>query len=157
MGAVISDKSAINSKNGATNLFFPLNDKIGVKASLSERVRDENHDTQEKASYYGLGPLVYGKVEFNYLGEKFYGYLTEIVETFNTIDETMVFEEFYEKKIDLKVQLQMEIGFYFTDAHYGNIGIKNGELVCIDFDSEETLYAIDQSFASLVENKSVVV
>ena len=132
--------------NGRTNLFFPLTEDIGIKASLIKDIRDENHDTQEKASKFGLGPLVYGKVEFDYLGEKWYAYLTEIVETISFDDYYGEnYDEYEEQKSDLVDLLSEEIDFNFRDDHPGNIGFKNGNMVCIDFDSPDTLRCLNQS------------
>jgi hypothetical protein len=143
--------------NGRTNLFFPLTEEIGIKASLFEETRDENCETQEKASRFGLGPLVYGKVEFEYLGEKWYGYLTEIVETIS-FDDFYVenYNDYEEQRKELKLLLEEEIGFNFRDDHPGNLGFKNGNMVCIDFDGPETLNKIHESKVdSILEDVSV--
>lgn len=120
--------------NGSFNLFFRINDTIGVKASLSESVRDNNFRRQELASDYGLGPEVYGKVEFNYCGKKWYGYLTEVVNTFD--DSSDLSDKFDDADIDaLCFELQELVGFNFIDNHEYNMGYtEDGRLVCIDFD-----------------------
>lgn len=67
-------------KNGCFNLFFKLNDKIGIKLSNNVEQRDNNYHRQENAAKFGLGPDVYGMIDnVNYEGETYYGYFTEIV------------------------------------------------------------------------------
>lgn len=140
-------------KNGATNLFFPLNDEIGVKASLDEWVRDSNYETQKKASEFDLGPLTYGTVEFTYLDKKWYGYLTEIVETIGPGEVYTINN--YSGKVRILVEALCEnIDFDFSDDHSGNIGIKDGKLVCIDFDSVEVLNEIDPERLEFLEKVS---
>lgn len=130
-------------RNGATNLFFPLNDEIGVKASLDEWVRDSNYETQKRASEFDLGPLTYGTVEFTYLGKQWYGYLTEIVKTLG-VNEAYAIDDYFGKVKILVEALRENIDFNFSDSHSGNIGIKKGKFVCIDFDSQEVLDDIDE-------------
>lgn len=123
--------------NGFYNLFFPLNETVAVKASLIPI--DGNYERQKAAAEHGLGPETYGLVEFNYLGKKWYGYFTEIVKVFNNIEEWYNSE--FSSRIErnrLRTELKEMIGFNFTDYHYGNLGVKNGKLICIDFDDFNT-------------------
>lgn len=140
-------------KNGSFNLFFPLNETIAVKASISESIKN-NYERQKKASEYGLGPDTYGLVEFNYLDKKWYGYLTEIVETFDNCYE---FEKsgYYSSLFELIDELKNKTGFHFRDNHFGNVGIKNGKLVCIDFDNIGNSF--HEPICSIVQNVSQVV
>jgi hypothetical protein len=127
-------------KNGRYNLFFKLNDAIGLKLSTSKEVRDANFERQLMASCIDCGPEVYGTIDdVVFDGVTYYGYFTELVETFETDDcgnvDREVARAYKEELNKLLNRLYDEIGFNFSDAHYGNLGLKNGKLVCIDFDS----------------------
>lgn len=138
-------------KNGAFNLFFKLNDKIGIKLSNNKAQRDDNYYRQENAAKFGLGPDVYGMIDnVNYEGKTYWGYFTEIVdilEDYNNIFFKLMRHTFKEDKADLIADLQSKIGFIFTDSHYGNIGFKNGKFVCIDFDNTSSCDYIGYSEA----------
>lgn len=140
-------------KNGSFNLFIPLNEEVAVKASITESIKN-NYERQKEASEYGLGPDTYGLVEFNYLDRKWYGYLTEIVETF---DDYLEFEEsgYYFSLSELVNELKEKTGFHFRDNHFGNVGVKNGKLVCIDFDNIGKEFP--ESICEIVQNVSQVV
>ena len=129
---------------GCSNIFFKLNNEIGVKATLKDYIRDENYEMQSLASDHNLGPLVYGKIDFEYQDLTWYGYFTEVVETptkdyLSKLSESER-DDLVDKMNRLRVDLQDTIDFDFSDNHCGNIGYKKGKMVCIDFDSENTLY-----------------
>lgn len=141
-------------KNGAFNLFFKLNDKIGIKLSNNVEQRDNNYHRQENAAKFGLGPDVYGMIDnVNYEGETYWGYFTEIVdvlEDFNNIDYDfwkLVKNDFEDDRENLVSDLMHHIGFNFRDCHYANIGFKNGKFVCIDFDKTSSCERIGYSEA----------
>lgn len=125
-------------KNGSFNLFFRLNDQIGIKLTLNEEIRDKNYKRQQKASKIGLGPEVYGKMDVGYEGEFYYGYFTEIVEVIENVaskgdnEYYKLKKQYQEELMELKEKLKDV--FIFKDNHLGNIGWKNGRMVCIDFD-----------------------
>jgi hypothetical protein len=128
-------------KNGCFNLFFKLNDKIGIKLCYNKCQRDSNYKNQENASKFGLGPDVYGMIDnVNYEEETYYGYFTEIVwvlEDYNNIPDDfwdLMHHTFQEDRVNLKSDLMHYTGFNFSDNHHANIGVKDGKLVCIDFD-----------------------
>lgn len=131
-------------KNGRFNLFFKLNDKIGIKLSTTIEQRDENYSNQEIAAGYELGPEVYGKIDnVQYEGESYYGYFTEIVWVITNTRFTpwdikkmfmMTFREEFKK---LRSDLEKCCHFNFCDDHMGNVGVKDGRIVCIDFDNLE--------------------
>lgn len=140
--AVESIISSSPRKNGTFNLFFKLNDKIGIKLSNNKAQRNNNYYRQENAAKFGLGPDVYGMIDnVNYEGENYWGYFTEIVDTledFNNIPDifwNLMHHTFKEDRADLIADLQSKTGFIFNDSHYANIGFKNGKFVCIDFDN----------------------
>ena len=130
--------SSSPKKSGSFNLFFKLNNKVGVKATISAEERDSNYDRQSKAAEYGLGPDVYGKVEFELDNRKFYGYLTEIVPVCDFeygTKKQRAFIKFHNANIDeLCYELMERTGYKFSDSHSYNTGIKNKKLICIDFD-----------------------
>lgn len=132
-------------KNGCFNLFFKLNDKIGIKLSNNPEQRDTNYSNQEIAAGYGLGPEVYGKIdEVQYEGNTYWGYFTEIVwaienfRDYKGVPKALLYITFQEDINDLKDQLSECCNYDFDDDHLGNIGVKDGKLVCIDFDEEST-------------------
>lgn len=142
--AVESIISSSPRKNGCFNLFFKLNDKIGIKLSNNIEQRDSLYETQSKASQYGLGPEVYGKIDnIQYEGKTYWGYFTEVVWVFENVMKTPYsIKDFlkttFEKEIDDLVEdLYKFCRFSFEDYHWGNIGVKNGRFVCIDFDSDD--------------------
>jgi hypothetical protein len=123
---------------GSFKVFVKLNSKLGIKLTNSEIVRDQNYSRQESASKVGLGPDVYGTFEIVVNEITLYGYYTEVVEVFKDRDE-------YTKKFfisdmdDLKRSLFHQTGFDCYDIRVYNVGVKNERLVCIDFDSEDTV------------------
>lgn len=128
-------------ENGSFNLFFKINDKIGLKLCSTKNIRDKNYKRQTEAAKFELGPETYGIIDkVQYQGFTFWGYFTEIVEVFEGHND-FVSKYCTEDRIKLKKELAETIDFNFTDFHYGNVGHKNGKLVCIDFDyfpEEET-------------------
>jgi hypothetical protein len=123
---------------GSFKVFVKLNSKLGIKLTNSEIVRDQNYARQESASKVGLGPDVYGTFEIVVNEKTLYGYYTEVVEIYGNKDENI--EMFSRSNLDdLKRNLLYETGFDCFDIRPYNAGVKNGRLVCIDFDSEDVL------------------
>lgn len=126
-------------KNGRYNLFFKINDSIGLKLTKSREIRDGNYERQTKASQYGLGPDTHGTIDNVVFQNKVYfGYFTEIVEVFSDTHtpEQILNKEDMVNYEELYLALRKNLEFNFSDSHMGNIGRKNGKLVCIDFDNE---------------------
>ena len=90
------------------------------KGYKDEHELDKIYRAAKKAAAAGLGPDVYEKDD--------YGYYTEIVETFNNRRDFSSDE--YD---DLLQDLQELFGSNIFDLHSGNVGRKDGRLVCIDF------------------------
>lgn len=132
--------------SGATNIFIKVSDGIGLKFCASEKVRNNNYFRQSQAAQFELGPEVYGKINFWFGDTQYFGYLTEIVEVYaNTNDEDKfksIATSFEREKV--VVALKESINFTFTDSHIWNFGIKNGKLVCIDFDNFDELGLYDR-------------
>ena len=129
---------------GCFNFFFKVTDRIGIKGTMSEAERDGNYDRQSLAAKHGLGPEVFGKIDFEYKGKKVFAYFTEIVTVFNdelSTKEYIHFYRFHKENIGgLCDELEEKIGFVFLDCHNGNTGIKNGKLICIDFDDSSNRF-----------------
>lgn len=133
--------------NGSFNLFFKLNDKIGVKLCLNKEHRDSNYNLQTKAATFQLGPDTYGTIDnVVYEGRKYFGYFTEIVQVIEDDEYDRLAEEGFLDFIDeeegdeLYSQIKEKV-FDWPDYHSGNIGWKNGKLVCIDFDDFRSVEA----------------
>jgi hypothetical protein len=141
--AVESIISSSPRKNGSFNLFFKLNEKIGLKLSNNPEQRDVNFSNQEKASKYNLGPEVYGKIdEVNYEGKIYWGYFTEIVwviPNYCSLGRDKYFLQYAitDSVRELRNKLRDLCDYCFGDSHLGNLGVKNGKLICIDFDDED--------------------
>lgn len=126
----VADHVKKSPKNaGSWNVFVKMNDKIGLKLTPQESTRDGNYTRQTKAAEIGLGPDTYGKINITVNDILLYGYFTEIVEMFSSANDVDTVE-----RRDLYDRLIRETGFYFEDCHYDNLGMKNGKMVCIDFD-----------------------
>jgi hypothetical protein len=147
-------KSAIHngsygSPSGCTCVFVPITDKIGAKLYTQEYDRDNCYGKQNQAKEFDLGPETYGLFEFVLdhelvheeaydnipEGQTVYGYLTEIVEVAR---DKYDFYEFRGKfpmgRDNLVRDLKDKCNISWLDTHMGNIGIKDGKLMCIDFD-----------------------
>lgn len=127
------------SERGSFKVFVKLNNKLGLKIAQTERVRDHNYDKQELASLVDLGPKVYGKFEItvNHQNEDItlYGYYTEVVEVFECDDD--FYKKFEREDLSsLRDDLKMRTGFHNYDVRWCNVGLKDGKLVCIDFDDD---------------------
>ena len=132
-------------KNGSYNLFFKINNHIGLKLSLTKKQRDSNYKHQENASKIGLGPNVYGKIDnVNYENCEYYGYFTEIVDVIlmkeKSYDFIRLLYKTFSEDIKELVENLKKCGFIFEDNHLGNIGVKNGKIICIDFDEPDNCY-----------------
>lgn len=129
---------------GRNCIFVSVSDKVGVKLYKTKIQRDICFKNQMKAAEHGLGPEVYGKIKkFVYKGIVLYGYITEVVEI---IDTDYYFSN-KEKVQNLKYDIQW-IGLYSGDFFEKNIGIKDGKLICIDFDDDK--YRPDSSMSETI-------
>lgn len=162
----LSYKQITRSPGGCASHFVKLNDKIGVKLYRSKRERDACMENQEAASEAGFGPDVYGPIDIEPTPNNemyLWGYFTECVDIvmdyfyddgswnlpkygplslstgiseLDDIHESLDDYE-WEKLISPWIDsVNDEIGMYLYDFHMGNIGVKNGNFVIVDFGSE---------------------
>jgi hypothetical protein len=156
-------ESSKERSSGCRQMFVKLTESWGVKifsedkyGEWAEESRDETYELQQAAAAIGCGPDVGDKVD---LPTGDFGYITEVVQLFNphlaenafstvwpgggkdkygdplTNRHYDVFyqEKFFRQEIrDLKAELYT-VDFDFNDTHGGNMGWKNGKLICIDF------------------------
>jgi hypothetical protein len=139
------------SPSGCTCVFVQITDKIGAKLYSYEDDRDRCYKNQEKAAKYNFGPEIHGKFEFvldkdvdfgdSYLeiGQTVYGYLTEVIEPclkkeHYRWERVNYLTTYYDKQRRILVEELGKIGFDFDDAHWANVGFKDGCLLCLDFD-----------------------
>lgn len=129
-------KNAKTINSGNVKVFVRINSSIAIKLCENKENRDNNYFYQELASMVGLGPDVYGKFEIKIFNKTLYGYYTEIVKTFSSHSDFA--KKYQNHNIDeLGDKLKNEINYSSNDIFYGNVGEKDGRLVCIDFDTIE--------------------
>jgi hypothetical protein len=123
---------------GCEATFVQLNKAKGIKVFLDKSNAKRALSRQRKASYCNLGPKVHSeKIErfaFNIsTGSIFiqWGYVTQVAKIFKNESELDYFDPEGNKVQDLMDRLR-KIGCGH-DLHYGNVGLLNKKLVCIDF------------------------
>jgi len=115
--------------------------KEGEESVFYPDERDDHYRAQTEAAKYGLGPNVGASFD---LPDGTPCYITEVVEPIVPHNEVHTWQVWERHWVDLKKELKEEIeklckdlekhiDFYFHDCHLGNLGRKNGKLVCIDF------------------------
>jgi hypothetical protein len=129
------------SPHGVKAVFVTLNEGWGIKMFRNRDDRDKIYNRQKIAASHGLGPITGGKVDLHD-GEYQFGYVTEKLETLITPymgnsdinwEEYDEAEEEYEDILEEMREELDEIGIGFRDNHCGNVGWKDGRLICIDF------------------------
>jgi hypothetical protein len=147
-----------NSKfsSGALCRFFKLDEKWGLKFYEHKEDRDDAWEKHQQFLKHNLAPEIGSKVDL----EAGYGYTCEIVEIlcqsediypFNYFDHydysNYTYETWHERRIKIETSLKEKFGemledfhnkiyklnLSYIDDHFGNFGLKNGELVAIDF------------------------
>lgn len=147
------------SPHGISAIFIPISEKWGLKLFRWEHERNGAYENQSLFLSYGLAPELGDKITLPdeiQCGKKKYkfGYFTEIIETLipgRTEDMTEEQEEarddlcdelelFWgnecesDSKIEQKIKEWEELtGERAYDMHVGNLGIKNGVLMPLDF------------------------
>lgn len=141
--AEITKANLEKSPKGCNCTFIPINDKWGLKLYMFEDTRDTNYKYQKLAAQHGLGPNVGGIINLPPVEGFQYGYISERVETFcdgNKCFSMRQFcdeweEQWSDEIQDLDDRMVEILGIScLADAHPGNFGMKEGRLVCIDFD-----------------------
>lgn len=132
---------------GSRSSFYKLTNRgKGFKTFCSKYDAEYAHKVQKTLAEYDLAPRVYSEVGRIKRNGKFteWGYITEIAKTLQPKgcagncgctdccdDECYYSDEIYQLQSDIE-----DLGFYFGDAHIGNIGYvrRNGVsvMVCID-------------------------
>lgn len=143
---VVRDKFN-TSPRGWESVFIKISDEIGAKIVLHpcgithEQARDYIYNAQKLAAKHGIGPEVHGKFEISIEDKIYYGYLTEIVE----IPEYRLGDDYHVKAHDSSIQETEEfaqlqddldnlgLSGASNDLYLGNIGYKDGKMICIDF------------------------
>ena len=129
--------------NGVASLFFKLTESFGLKLT---RHNDKTGTLsifrrQRKAWRFGLGPYCFGFQEYQMKDmcgdvDSYFGYITEIVAVHSehigrAMGRRIIAATMQGKK--LLRMLETRIAFSFHDCHGNNLGVKNGQWVCIDF------------------------
>jgi hypothetical protein len=128
---------------GCEAKFIQLTKTKGVKLFWDKNSAKRSFNRQNKAYFNGLGPKVltdsictYGLTNDNAIYLQ-WGYLTEVVETFSTKKDFYFWDKSFEEFTKLGIKLRrLRIGGY--DLHHGNVGLKKGKLVSIDFGDQST-------------------
>ena len=130
---------------GSRSSFYKLNQRgKGFKTFLDREDAEYAHDIQTKLSQIDLAPKVYSEVGRIRIGDKLssWGYITEVAKTITPhgtscdCETCESIEDRYAEEIS-ELQSDMEdAGYYFGDAHVGNVGYVKRDgyniLVCID-------------------------
>ncbi len=145
----------LSTDSGCFNYFIPITETIAVKVSKYDPETDmdgaggslsEKYYRQREAYEHGLGPYCFGIFRFeDSAGDYYQGYLTEIVPMAETVYPELVDVRRADMcgtkhRINVKhlvYRLFKNTNFSFYDYHSGNLGVKNGRLICIDFDAFE--------------------
>lgn len=143
---VLSKISSGHSSMGGQCKFIDLGNGFGLKMYEKDDTRlgvpfgIVSYYAQKYAASFGLGPEVGQIFQLDVGGGTYIVFVTEVVQTM--ADYTIDFECTQESKLDPHGELreQMHTDFvnvlksYYGDAHYGNLGFKNGKCIVIDFD-----------------------
>lgn len=154
----IKEKSK-GSPGGIECVFIKINDKWAIKLYSSRELRDSCYYWQKLAAENDLGPDVGEKfdlkdcdiryTQFDYPNDEDYipeyGYITEIVEVIADQSDYDCWEDWredirrvedtkeYQDEFEFLCSKLEKIDFQTSDLFGGNIGYKNGKMICIDF------------------------
>lgn len=130
------------SPYGCTCTFMKFDDNWGIKVYDDKRTRDKACERQARMHKVGYAPSV--GASFN-IGDDRYCYITELAKplidcTKEANTNWSAFSAAFEKEnptarkdVDDLVEKMYKENYVYCDAHYGNFGMLNGKLVCIDF------------------------
>lgn len=141
LAAILTPKVEETSPRGVECYFTKIDDEWGIKVYASAGKRDRAYDRQKLAAEYRLGPEVGSKVD---IAEGKHAYFTQIAdllvpaygyqpegENWYALDNKA--HQKYRVQITKLCDKLSEIGLPFEDCHCGNMGLIDGNLVCIDF------------------------
>jgi hypothetical protein len=145
---LIEAKALIRKKfkdgiSGTSGMFINLGE-YGVKLYDTQWTAMAAFERQRKAFANNIGPEPYYRIDIQIDNVKYYGYLTEVVEVLppDTMARTELGSECWddyrrEYANDIRrVKYQLKkIGLYIIayDMHPGNLGFKDGKVLCVDF------------------------
>lgn len=142
--------------SGCLCRFFKLDEKWGLKLYEYQSDRDEAWEKHQQFLKHNLAPEIGRKVDL----EAGYGYTCEIVEILCQSEDIYPFnyfdhydysdyteESWYDRRGEIEMSLRNKFGemlndfhdkiyklnLFYSDDHFGNFGLKNGQLVAIDF------------------------
>jgi hypothetical protein len=128
---------------GCEAKFVQLTKTKGVKLFWDKKSSKRSFNRQTKAYLNGLGPKVltddiypYGITNDNAIYIQ-WGYLTEVVATFSSKKDFYFWDKSMEEFNALGKKLR-RLRLCGYDLHHGNVGIKNGKMICIDFGDQST-------------------
>lgn len=137
------------SGNGSRSEFYKLNQRgKGFKTFRSYEDAEYARDVQRELSEWDLAPQVYSEVGRIRIGDRLseWGYITEVAKVItvhgmscNCYRCDNLGNEYEEEIGELQNSIE-RAGYYFGDAHVGNVGYitRNGKkiMVCIDTGEE---------------------
>lgn len=136
----------ISSKIHGAECFFSIDGDKGYKVYRDMYKRNLAWKQQTLAAKHGLGPEVYGRGNIVINRVVHWYYITEVVELLdknyykngriNDIDMDQETYDLYISSIQTVEKELREIGILestIDDLHSGNLGIKNGKVIAIDF------------------------
>lgn len=129
--------------SGQSGMFIDLG-PYGVKLYSDEWTAMAAFEKQRKAFKNNIGPEPYCRVTVTINSIEYYGYLTEVVEVLepDTMSRTDLcsgdwadYWDEYENDINRLIRQLEKIGLHAVadDMHPGNIGFKDGKVLCVDF------------------------
>ena len=158
----IKEKSK-GSPSGTECVFIKINDKWAIKLYNTRQERDSCYYWQKLAAENILGPDVGGKFDLEDCNIRYsrfdcinkennipeYGYITEIVEVIADQSDYDDWDDWrndvyrvedtekYQDEIENLCEKLEDIGFCTRDLFGGNVGYKNGKMICIDFGNQD--------------------
>ena len=143
--------NVISEGDGIECVYIQIDDRVGLKLYKTLEEATEARKFQFVASVFYIGPDVYSQVvhlnvdpdspgcHWGFLHDRkeVWGYYTEIVLCLRDLPERNYAAELRELKRTARVNMDWQI----TDDHSGNLGIKNGKMVFIDFGKISNFYS----------------
>lgn len=131
-----------NRISGQAGIFIDLG-KYGAKLYKTQWMAMTAFESQRKAFENDLGPQAFCRIDLVINFVMYYGYITEKVEVLepNTMSNVLGSEDWdeyeyeYRNDIDELYDKMIKVGLWRAcqDLHPGNIGFKDGKVLCVDF------------------------